>query len=122
MDIAKLPKWAREHIKKIERERDTAIRALNEYCNKQTPSPFRVEDNIGTGEKLGGSKKVRYIQTHSIIVENEGVQLRILVRTYQREHKEIELQWGKPNYATGEVAFIPTTFQAAKLVSKENMR
>ena len=36
--LLKLPAWAQEHIKELERERDIAIRALNDYVDNQTES------------------------------------------------------------------------------------
>ena len=122
MDISKLPKWVQAHIREIKRERDVAIRALNEYCDNQTPSPFRIEDHVSAGEEKGSSRKVRYIQTHSVVVENEGVELRVLVRTFNPDHKEIILSWYGSGNGLGDIAFIPSSFQSAYLISKENMR
>jgi hypothetical protein len=39
----KLPKWAEEHIKTIQRERDNAVRALNDYVNSQTPTEIYID-------------------------------------------------------------------------------
>ena len=38
--IEKLSKWAQEHIRTLKYERDTAVRALNNYVDGQTESPF----------------------------------------------------------------------------------
>lgn len=54
--IAKLPRWAQEHIEKIGRERDQAINALNRFLDGQTPSGFYVDDCVCTGEEQGPSR------------------------------------------------------------------
>ncbi len=119
MNIEKLPKWAQMHIKTIQRQRDTAINALNEHNDTQTESPFYIEELICTGEGEGGSPayKKRYIQAHKMSVLHEGVLLDILLRD-----KHIDISWSNGKYGSGDVAFIPATFQQARLVSKENMR
>lgn len=62
VDTAKLPKWAQEHIRKIEREREVAVRALNQYVDDQTPAAFYVDEPESTGEQVGPSFKKRYFQ------------------------------------------------------------
>ena len=115
--IKKLPKWIQDHITNLQRQRDTAVNALNEYCDEQTPSPFYTDDMLCTGEQRGPSIKKRYIQAHSIQIKNAGVRLRI---TLQNDH--IYLQWGGSEQDLNEVAFVPTSFQAVRLIAKENMR
>jgi hypothetical protein len=63
MDITKLPKWAQEHIANLERQRNIAATALQDFFDKQTPSDFFVENWITTkGER-------HYIQTNKITVK-----------------------------------------------------
>jgi hypothetical protein len=116
MEITKLPKWAQEHIKGIARQRDAAVRALNEYVDNQTPSPIFVDDYVCTGEGRGSSSKRRYVQGNNLTIEHQGVRLYITLRD-----RQIDLQWGN-GVGIGEVALIPSSFQIARLVSKENMR
>lgn len=118
MDTSKLPKWAQEHIQKIERQRDDAVKALNEYVDNQTESPFYFEDWVSTGEDSGPTTKRVYIQTNQIVVEYAGVELEILLR---KSEDHINLQWHSLDNHTGDVALIPHMYQSAKLVSKENM-
>lgn len=114
--IKKLPKWVQEHIKKLERERDVSVRALNESCDDQSKSPIYYEDNVCTGEKSGPSVKRKYIQSHGkITVNHEGIQLDILCR-----EGLIDLRWS--NDVHGDVALIPDSYQGARLVSRDNMR
>ncbi|HDY68749.1 MAG TPA: hypothetical protein ENH85_13290 [Candidatus Scalindua sp.] len=116
MNVDKLPKWAQSYIKDIERERETAIRALNEYIDNQTKSSFYIDEMECTGEDQGPSVKRRYIQTHKITVVHEKVELNIMLRK-----REIDLNWGGLNHSCEDVAFIPSTYQSARLVSKDNM-
>lgn len=76
----KLPKYAREHIRDIERERDVAIRALNECLDNQTESPIFITDLICTGEEQGPTFKTRYIQGHRITIRHAGIEADIVLR------------------------------------------
>ena len=116
--IEKLPKWTQEYIRQIERERNTAIRALNEYCNTQTPSPFVIEEMESTGERTGPSLKTRYVQKHKISVIHGSVRLNVTLI----DDTAIDLGWEDEHRGLREVAFIPNSFQQARLVAKENMR
>jgi|SRR3972149_7480982 len=116
MDTNKLPKWAQEQIKKLQRQRDTAVKLLEEYLNEQTPSAFSYDDFSHLGEDQG-KFTTKYVQTHKMEVEHAGVHLTIILR-----EKHIDLQWGGVPEHHGEMAFIPASHQAAYLVSKENMR
>lgn len=114
----KLPKWAQAEINNLKRERETAIRALNRYVDNQTQSEIYIEENESTGEQRGPSRKTRYIQGHRIEFKHAGVSLSVSVY----RDGQIELQWGGGDIHGNEVAFIPTSYQAARLVAKENMR
>ena len=117
--IAKLPKWAKEHIEDVERQRDAAVHQLNRFCDEQTPSAFYVEDHPCIGGKSGPSEKRHYLQTHKVAIEYKGVVLEIITRG---DANGIVLQWGPPEPMMGEIAMIPTGFQSARLVSKGEMR
>ena len=116
--ISKLPKWVQEHIKNIQRQRDVAVRALNESCDNQTESPIYYEDFLCTGESetKGPTPKRKYIQSHGrITINHDGVELDVLCH-----EGYIDLRWG--NDIHSDIAFIPDIYQGARLVSKENMR
>jgi hypothetical protein len=49
--IAKLPKWAQDHIANVERERFVSVRALNEAMDSQTKAAFYCDDYVCTGER-----------------------------------------------------------------------
>ena len=116
--IAKLPKWAQDHIQELQRQRDIAVRALNEYCDSQTPSEMYVEENECTGEQEGPSVKVRYIQGQRMNFLAHGV----LLSVYTGRENYIELSWSAPGWRQEDIAFIPSSNHQARLVSKENMR
>lgn len=119
--IAKLPAWAREHINTLERQRSQAVTTLNEFVDRDTPSPFYFEDNPCTGEASGPSSKRRYVQAGTLVVCWRGVELRIYANDYGNSGKGIRLQWSA-EHRTGEIAFIPESFQYARLIAKDDMR
>jgi hypothetical protein len=114
--IKKLPKWAQEIIRNLERERAEAINTLNRYVDDQTESPFYSDDSVSTGETQGPTTKRKYFQAYRMNIKHNGVSLGITLRD------NIELKWEDDNRDLKEVAFVPTSFQTAELVSKENMR
>lgn len=123
--LPKLPKWAQDHIRHIERERETAIQALNQYIDSQSEAPFYTDDVLCTGEDTGPTFKRRYFQGHKITAEHAGLRLRILLSSQhdsQREHG-IELSWEAIDKRAGTlVAMVPKSFHQVELVAKENMR
>jgi hypothetical protein len=119
--LAKLPKWAQDHIADITRERDVSVCSLNEYCDESTPSPFEISEYVCTGEKQGPLLKRRYIQAHTMTVKWRGVELRIDANDYGQSGKGIRLQWNNQN-DRDECAFIPQSYQSAIIKSKEDMQ
>lgn len=65
-DVLKLPKWAQAYIEDLLREREMAIRTLNEFQDSQTPSRIYYEDHACTGEETGPTAKIKYIQSNRI--------------------------------------------------------
>lgn len=113
---ANIPLWVKEYICSLERERQTAINALNQYVDSQTPAPFFINELESTGEETGPSKKVRYVQSHKMEVKHAGVLLCILLRD-----GKIDLQWESDSYGH-DIALIPRSYHCADLVAKENMQ
>ena len=126
--IAKLPVWAQEHIARLERERSTAIRALNGHVDNQKPSKVYWEEYLSTGEGNSGgpsgpTNKRFYVQTDRIVVEHSGILLRIDCHSGERLHDNgIDLRWTVAGGSIDMVAFVPKSFQQAVLVAHENMR
>lgn len=119
--LAKLPAWARSHIANLQRERIDAVRALNDYCDDQTESPFRYWDflSLGDGKNKEPTHRTKYIQTHKMEVVHGDVLLRILIR---EDQPEIDLQWTADKGLTTDLALIPKSFCGAVIKTKENMR
>ncbi len=115
--IAKLPKWAQEHIRNLSRERQVAVDALNKWVDEQTPAPFRIDELECLGEQQGPTRKVRYIQGTRLQVYFADVRLDVTLRD-----KAIDLQWGTPRNHAGDICFQPRSFQSAYLIAKTNMR
>lgn len=118
--IAKLPKWARDHIDNLVRQRTVAVRSLNDFCDASTPSPFKINESVCTGEERGPSNKTSYVQAHTIVVEWKGVELTVSAHDYGNG-SGIKLSWSTIGHTMREVAFVPESYQSARLVAKEFM-
>jgi hypothetical protein len=116
INFGKLPKKVLEYIKDIERERETAITALHKHLDNQTESPFYYNDYLCTGEGVGPTYTRTYIQTYKMEVKHAGVVLRVMLRD-----NVIDLHWESISAGMHQIAFVPHSFQGARLVSKENM-
>lgn len=116
--LNKLPKWAQDHIKTLQRERDVALRELNEWTDGQTPSGMYIDEMVCTGEEQGPSVKRRYIQSNRVTVEHAGV----MVEVWSHNEGHIAIRWGRDDGSSRDVAMIPQSYQRANIVSKENMR
>jgi hypothetical protein len=121
--IAKLPAWAREHIETLTRERAVAVREMTEFLDHQTKSSIFVETNgpKSTGELRPFLERV-YIQSDQITIEAHGVELRVMTKYGSTNDDSIVLQWGTPDCGIADVAFIPLSYQQARLITKKNMR
>ena len=119
-DISRLPKWAQEMITDLQRERETAIKALNDHLDSQTPSPFRIEDMVCTGEQTAPSKKVVFIQTYKMTVEFKGIRLDILTSddSHQRQ-AGIELSWDRTNRMCEGIGLVPVSFNKVLIPAQE---
>ncbi len=113
--IAKLPVWAQGHIKDLTRQRDTAKKEHSEFLDSQTKSAFYEEF---LGDKM---EKRRYVQADNMVCEWRGVRLRISAHDYGNSGVGILLQWEDSERHGRDVAFIPGSFQYARLVSKDDM-
>jgi hypothetical protein len=114
--ISKLSIKVQEYIKTLQIERATALRALNEFVDNQTKSPFFIKDSFCTGEKTGPTQKICYIQTNRITVEHGEISLEVRLRD-----ETIEIKWGGLNYNLKNIALIPYSYQCVRLISKKDM-
>lgn len=106
MNFDKLPIWAQAHIKKIERERDIAVRTLNEYCATQTPGPFAFEEYVSTGELAGPSLKTRYVHAHHLELNYMGIRADISL-----SEEGIRFSYQTAKNVCGHVNCQPRSFQ-----------
>jgi hypothetical protein len=121
--IEKLPKWAQDEFRSLQRERDTAVRKLQEYEDSQTESPISYTSLVSDGAAdVGPTIRTRYINgTNKIEFEHRGVHLRVMLTESGSHHSDgIWLQWG--NNIMGDIAMIPDGYQSVRLIANENMR
>lgn len=125
--LSKLPKWVQEYIADLKRERDESLRSLNKWVDDQTPSPVSIPEYLCTGERSGPTEKVRYIQTDEVVFRHAGIELQVRLVGKEVGHGHghddcIRLQWSDPKRLCNRVAFVPTSFQAAEIITKDNIR
>lgn len=116
--LSKLPKFAQEYIRSLRRERDVSVRAMNEWQDGQTVAPVYYQEYVSSNEEATGgpSLKTVYVQTRKITMEHAGVEVELMIRGQQ-----IDIRWGLAGDRGGDVAFIPSSYQAGRVVSRENM-
>jgi len=112
--LNKLPKYARQYIQMLERQViESEAKALR-LSDTQTETNIWVEDYGADPEH-----RREYVQGDTVVIAHAGVCLRV------DAHRErgIELSWseGDTPYGTGEVAFIPTSHQQARLSNVDDL-
>lgn len=110
--IARLPKWAQAHITKLQRERDSADAALHKMLDEQTPSKISYQNS----HDMFGAPC--FVQASKISIAHADVNLDVTLH----DEDQIFLSWrpaGK-NFAMGDICFIPTSYQQARLVHPKN--
>jgi hypothetical protein len=122
-DVSKLPKWAQEKIADLEREKESAIKALKRYLDDQTESPIYVPDHLCLGDGgCGPSHVVRYIQGNKIAVKFGGVELDMLLSEAGNQRDcGIHLTFNALS-SYSPIALLPRASNSISLVAKENMR
>lgn len=91
LNVFRLPRWAQAYIEDLLREREMAIRTLNEFQDAQTRSRIYYEDHVCTGEETGPSTKTRYIQSNRITFLVGKNQIEISTNTDEPEHPYLEI-------------------------------
>lgn len=121
--IAKLPKYAQDAFHALERERFCIARELAEWNDNQTPSPVTIQEHICTGNQRSSEFVARYVQTRDLRIEWQGVRLDIGLRSEGPQHENaITLQWGALDPYTRAVAFVPSSFQSARLQTPDTLK
>lgn len=117
-DISKLPKWAQERIRDLERERDVAVQALSRYTDNQTESPVYFDELLCVGKSP--TKKRVYVHTDNLTFHHADIFLNVQLH-HKAEH--IDLRWsGGRRMGVADVALIPQSFQHIRLVPKQFMQ
>ena len=122
--LSKLPKWAQDQLKTLQRERDTAVEALKEWTDSQTETPISILEMPCLGERPGPSQIVRFIKPGiGTEFKWEGIHLQVTLNSGGRQHENgISLQWSAEARGLEHVAMIPKSFQQVDLIAKGNMR
>jgi len=111
--LARLPKWAQEHIADLDRQRRVAIRALERFQDSNEPTPVSYEEF----ENLDGAPQFfkRYIDTHCVEFTKNGVTLTV---TLLDDTRGIALSWGpEGGHGLGDMCFTPTSYQQARITN-----
>lgn len=122
--IAKLPKWARDHIETLDSNMKAAQATCARMNEDQKPSPIYVDDWYAK------PRIKRYVQspTGRVIVEHAGVHLEVFLAPEddgQRMHG-IELQYsplenGKQMFCHADVGVYPRGYDTLFLVHRNNV-
>ena len=72
--FGKLPKWAQAYIHDLEMSVENGEKALKDYRDSQTPSPFSTMDIVCMTENKISH---RYIQASNVTCESAGVKVSI---------------------------------------------
>ncbi len=120
--LEKLPKFAQEAFRALERERFTAARELKEWHDSQTPGPVAIQEYVCTGNLRAPELMTRYVNTQNLQIEWKGCRLDISLSSDGPMHEDcIKLQWGPLNPLTRALAFVPSSFQSARLQTPETL-
>ncbi len=107
--IEKLPKWAQDHVKDLERRRDDALSALQHHLGKQYVTPFFFEDMVREAEGNGYKNHRIYLGERwerGIGVEFGGVRLSITCRG-DAGNEEITINFERTDRMRGDVMVEP---------------
>lgn len=112
--IAKqLPMWAQQHIEMLQRQRDAAVRTLEQFTEEQKPQHFYVEDIVCIKQGAPTTMR-RYIHGHFIRYEHRGLEFSI------SEYDDgVSIQYGQGRSGLHNVLMQPTSFQQIKLIYPE---
>jgi len=119
--IERLPKWAQSHIKRLDRQRRTAITGLERFQDSDEPTPVSYEQFLHLDDILHLDDKcqfiARHIDTHEVHFVHNGASLTVRVPDAD-EHRGIELSWGpEGGHGLGDMCFTPTSYQQARITN-----
>ena len=111
--IAKLPKWAQSHIEQLDRQRRSAIDALDKFQDSDEPTGVSYEQfkQLGRGSEF----LTRHLDTHQVQFVHNGASL---VVTLHDDERGIQLSWGpEGGHGLGDMCFTPTAYQQARITN-----
>jgi len=117
--IAKLPKWAQAHISELESDKAVLVSQLEKMEADQPATKIWTDDMVCDGvESRGPSLRRRYFKADRLTICHAGVKLEI---HGLYDGGAISLSWRPAGprdsmYCTGDIFFIPISYQQAKLV------
>jgi hypothetical protein len=114
--LTKLPKWVQVHLRDLERQREEAIRSLDGFTARQRPSKIWTEDWICDGESRGPTTRKFFVQSNSVNILHNEIELRILCRD-----EGIDLSWSGPKYSVRDVPMIPKSSNEVYLVHPKDL-
>ena len=112
-DITKLPKWAQEKIRDLERQRQEAVSALRDFTEAHDTGAVRCRLLVCDGESKGPTYREVRFDARWIEIEHAGVKLDVTLPS-----DEIRVAYSTPGRASGCVYLQPTSFQQFKLKAK----
>ena len=114
--IAKLPKWAQDHIENLSRQRKAAVAELDEFVAKHESGAVAVR--LMTSDNDGGptQRQVRF-DAHWLEIQHEGIKLDITLA-----EGELRLAYADRGNRRDAVHFVPTSHQQFALRPIPEMR
>lgn len=106
--IEKLPKWAQEHIRQLEGQRNSAVRALQRFCESNSTGAI-VAPQLVCDSSPPSHREARY-NWHNLEVRHVGVRLRITLYD-----DRINLSYTSESRELDYVYFTPASFQQFNL-------
>ena len=100
-ELTMLPDWAKWKVERLEQDRATAIRALGEFTDAQTPSPVSVSKLVILDEYTMPLRRTSYVQADNASFVWKGVKLNVHLREEDHMHRDcIQLQWSAESSAS----------------------
>lgn len=107
-DLSKLPKWAQDEMRKLQRQRDEAVAELNAWSDHQTPQPISV-DELSCVETPPKSY-TRYVEGNRVHISHLGVEVDIYLRG-----DCIDLKYDAGRHLGHRALLVPVSFQAFEI-------
>jgi len=89
--IAKLPKWAQERIRNLERALFISQRTMTEFCDSQTPSRVWYDELICDKVIGGPSSRRVYIQSNRVTFGRDALRERTLIVQCDSDEEDVYL-------------------------------